>query len=42
MFGGMYKWFNQFDVNGNDEIDLEAFKRMLTALNINIETRIII
>lgn len=40
--GGILKWFEKFDSNGNDQYDLEEFKKMIGGLNINVDARMMI
>ena len=38
--GGLHGWFKIFDKNGNDEIEFEEFKNMLTHIGVDMELRL--
>jgi hypothetical protein len=40
--GGILKWFEKFDSDGNDKYGLEEFKNMIEGLNINLDARMMI
>lgn len=40
--GGILKWFEKFDSDGNDKYGLEEFKKMIGGLSINLDSRMMI